>query len=176
MVSVYGNFLPTESKIIYETDPRFKSQINELLDPEIVDFTFGDETVSTASALIPAIKWADDFSKGIKGAKPVIFLEMCSNINQIDSIFKTPGEFTVLENFYSGVACKSKKGVLKKESSQGFKHGHSGMLDHKNLQSIILQAANQSIENSNGIQGKFQHFDEQQWEEYASQCKLLIRD
>jgi len=25
MVSIYGNFLPTESKIIYETDPRLKS-------------------------------------------------------------------------------------------------------------------------------------------------------
>jgi len=77
-----------------------------------VDYSFGDGTVTTASALIHPMKWANDFNEKKKGAKPVIFMDLCSNVNQINSIFKNPGSFTVSENFYSGVFCESQKDIF----------------------------------------------------------------
>ena len=77
VTSVYGNFLATESKLFYQRDPLKRSQEGKPYEPEEVDFSYGDGTVTTASAIIPPLKWANDYEEKKKGSKPVVFIEIC---------------------------------------------------------------------------------------------------
>ena len=78
IVSVYSNFITTEAAVIYQENPISKNSSNIPVEPDSYIHTFGDGTVPTASAIVPAIKWANDFDEKKEGAKPVTFIEVCS--------------------------------------------------------------------------------------------------
>ena len=78
MVSVYSNFISTETAVVYQENPISKSKEHIPVEPDSYIYSFGDGTVPTSSAIIPAIKWANDFDLKREGAKPVTFIEICS--------------------------------------------------------------------------------------------------
>ena len=95
VVSVYGNFLPTESKIIYNSDPIHRTSMDKPREPDEIKYSYGDGTVITTSAILPPIKWANDFVDKVKHSKPVIFMEICSHARQMTTIFKDKSRYSV---------------------------------------------------------------------------------
>ena len=55
---------------------------NDFYFPDRTDYTLGDGTVPSYSALLPGLKWAHEFQFGeAKGAKPIKLIDYCSSHN-----------------------------------------------------------------------------------------------
>lgn len=64
----------------------------------------GDGTVRVSTAVIPGIKWGDDYNKkSVAGAKPMVFAELCSQANQRDRVVDQ-GK-VLKDNTYMGLKC-----------------------------------------------------------------------
>jgi hypothetical protein len=103
---VYSASLGTPQYFNFKNDPRPETSKQNVVKPEYT-FTYGDQSVNSASAIIPGIKWAQDFKDGEAGAKPIQFVEICSDYNKRESVFK--GTSTqVSNNEYFGIGCGCK--------------------------------------------------------------------
>ena len=52
-----------------------------------IKYGYGDGTVNSDSLFLAPLKWAYEFIKKKKGAKPIKFVDFCSNYNEKYSIF-----------------------------------------------------------------------------------------
>jgi hypothetical protein len=92
----------------------------------------GDETVLSASSLLPGFKWAAEFRQKLPGAKPVVFAEVCAAMNRRTSVFQTQAR-TVERNEYQGIACQCKKGT---ESHCG----HLSLISEQNVIDYVVSS------------------------------------
>ena len=170
VVVVYANYLPTAKQIFYKANPKKKTIKGRSYDPDQVINSSGDGTVTTGSAIIPAIKWAHEFSVGGQGAKPVKFVEMCSIVNKRKDIFEDSEERKIEKNGYMGVKCDTKE--------DGCGHlNHNGMLKNHHFLEFVLNSVlvedGAVGETKRGFLGKFEKMSYYEWEMYESNCKLL---
>ena len=84
---IYSGMLPTLSKVFFTANPRAQTLQNRFAEPDKIESQMGDGTVLVSSAISPGVKWAWEFSGGTAGAKPVNFVELCSEFGQRTSIF-----------------------------------------------------------------------------------------
>jgi hypothetical protein len=84
---LFSSTIQTKQFFNYKTDPRTQTSQMKIVSPDFLR-TYGDSSVNTASALIPGIKWAQDFKDGVPGAKPVNFIEFCGDYQRRNSGFE----------------------------------------------------------------------------------------
>lgn len=166
---IYGNHLQTLSKVKYDSDPRIKTLNNEFYPPDQTETELGDGIVLTASAIVPGIKWAEDFRSGAANAKPVNIIEICSAYKRRPSIFEDQTKKTVTNNAYFGTNCDCEGTAGAKK--QGLNCNHGGMMVDDQIVSFIGLSA---IDGQVGkVGGKFATMTEQQLEDYVNNCKLF---
>ena len=109
---IYGSHLQTDMTYEWQYDPRDSARVDEFAFPNTTQFTQGDQTVPTSSSLLPALKWAWEFENkdksGIKNAKPVKTVEICSTYNNKQDIYDTKNAdspYKVESNEYIGLQC-----------------------------------------------------------------------
>jgi hypothetical protein len=54
---LYSNHIQSKNKLTFKDDPRTRTTFEEFYYPDI-EYTQGDATVVTTSAIVPGIKWA----------------------------------------------------------------------------------------------------------------------
>ena len=103
-VVLYSNINKSPHSVFWTTNPRIftKNENSAFLPPNSMDEKMGDTSVLSSSNLVPAFKWAYEHLKNEKGAKPIIFAEICSHYNQKISVSSVDS--------YQGVACQCTKG------------------------------------------------------------------
>lgn len=167
---VYTSLIPTLSKIFYNSDPRDFTIYDHVYPPDRKEFYNGDEEVLVTSAIAPGIKWAHEHQqKIVKGAKPVTFIEMCSEFNQRDSVFKQ-GKTEVEKSEYFGIDCdcRTPGNIMK---SNGKNCGHKGMMEDPN---VVQFVANSVLTYEEGKIGKrFEKFEEVDFKKYVNLCFLF---
>ena len=109
---IYTNLLETAAEFYYNNDPKAVAASkpnSEFIDPDRIKSGVGDLSVLTTSAIVPGVKWAYEFEKKQTGAKPVIFVEVCSIQNQKTEVFQgsdISGAPSVSKNEYQGIDCE----------------------------------------------------------------------
>ena len=100
----------------------------------------GDKVIPTTSALIPFLKWADQFRTGQEDAHPVNFVEACSKYKRRGSIFPNstePGkEKKVTESAYFGIDCGCEGTPEKNTTGECVKHAQM-VNDHHVIKFLI---------------------------------------
>lgn len=110
---IYINVAPTPNAFHFKTNPKnwanskgnFCTEDGGVFTQEDI---YGDQVVPTTSAVTVGVKMAIDFQNGVKGAKPVKFVDFCSKVNTQESPFDTigeNGEKLMTENGYVGLPC-----------------------------------------------------------------------
>lgn len=164
---LFSGAIPTLSKIEYLNNPRYSTSKSKTYDPDHKQYSMGDGSVLTPSALVAGIKWASDFKSNKENAKPVVFVELCGEVNQRTSIFDA--NKTVKDNFYMGINCSCKGTSSNKESGSKCAE-HQSMIEEPNLISFVLDSA------IDGVKGKVGDWWDQKTESYyadfVSKCFL----
>jgi len=168
---VYANILDTVSYFTYDQDPREVIATGEFYKPDSTKTSLGDGIVLTASALVPGIKWAQDFVDKVPGSKPILLAEMCSDFEQRVSVFDDLIKRKVTKNSYFGIRCDCKG--TPEDPKDGKDCDHSGMVVQSGLIEFIVNSA---IDNQVGTVGpKFTSMSETQLVDFVEQCKLLLQ-
>ena len=133
----------------------------------------GDTVVPTTSALIPFLKWADQFKNGQKDAHPVNFVEACSKFRRRDSIFlnntKQGDERKITESAYFGVGCGC-EGTPEK-STTGDCVKHAPMVTDSYVIKFLI---NSGIDYQKGyVSEEFASLPEEFFSGFYDECKLL---
>ena len=109
---IFGSHTPTPKTFVYDYDPKIAANKNEFAFPNQTIYTPGDGTVTTASALLPALKWSWEFdfkfAGGNRFAQPVKTVEYCSSFNNKKNPYDVvedgkPYQYT--SNEYIGLEC-----------------------------------------------------------------------
>lgn len=110
-VIVYSGIAQTPHSYEYILDPKMwaANPNADFVEPDLVQTSYGDNAVLASSSLVPGFKWAWEHSKGLPGAKPVIFAEVCSRKKRRDSVYQS-AEGRVVKSEYQGVPCTCKPG------------------------------------------------------------------
>lgn len=178
---MYSNMHKTLSKFFYEKDPRSLTLQKRFYMPDGYDYQLGDETVETASAITPAIKWAWEFENELFGSKPVNFIELCSSYNPRKSVFEENGddneddnddevEKQVKKNAYFGSRCNCIGNDLYPNSGEDC--NHMAMVSDPKLVEFIL---NSSMDGKKGkLSDEFLEMSNEKIEEFKNECKLFI--
>lgn len=163
---VYSSIVPTESKYYYLKNPRKVLAQGKEANPDYREYAFGDGTMTTSSAIIPGIKWADDYNKGtVEGAKPVGFVEFCSQVNQKDRPTEEGEEFT--ENEHMGLQCSCQKDLNR--------CAHGNLINDPKLINFVFNGIT-SHKAGVAARGRFAHFSEYDWFHYVNGCSLYLRE
>jgi hypothetical protein len=117
---VFVSVIPTKKFFNFSGDPRGATAAGKVVTPTFT-YTYGDSSVNTASALIPGIKWAQDFKDGVSGAKPINFIEMCGDYQKRTSVFEGSTN-KVTKSSYFGMGCACKGSSLFKSDGSGCDH------------------------------------------------------
>lgn len=113
---LYANLIQTISKGIIKKNPKISTMRNQFYHLDSQENELGDSSVLTTSAILPGIKWAQEFDEGKAHAKPVNFIELCSQYKRRDNIFEMVSkensgseeeekERVVRQNAYFGIDC-----------------------------------------------------------------------
>ena len=169
-VILYNNFMTTGNDFVYKTDPKPRAVLDgtNFVEPDHVAMDSGDTSVLTVSSLLPGIKWAFEFEQKQPGAKPVVFLEMCSIANRKDKVYQIfeAGQPRVSSNEYQGVDCTC--------TSQGSEDAcdHMGMIsDDKMIAYIVNSLKDEQI--AVGPK-RFDSSEEAVVETYLRGCLMLL--
>ena len=83
IILVYTQILDTEGKYNYTADPLTTSNQNKYCTANEHKWTpwRGDTTVPSTAAVTAGLKWAYEFSQGTANAKPIKFVDICSEVN-----------------------------------------------------------------------------------------------
>lgn len=159
---LYSTLGKSKSFYEYVLDPTAKSKIEtaEFVEADRITEASGDDSVLTASSLVPGFKWAYENFKSIKNAKPVIFAEVCSTVNPRNSIFEI-GTKQVLQNEYQSIACKCVVG-----NPGGC--AHLGMVSDVG---VVEYLANSLLDGQLAEDSK--NYTEDDLSKIVKQCKLL---
>jgi hypothetical protein len=139
--------------------------------PDETKKVYGDGTVLSTSALVAGIKWADDYKRGVSGAKPVNFVEVCSIYKRRTSVF-TPGTLTVNSSAYFGIDCDC--GGSRFMPRDGKKCGHTLFVTDYKVIDFLLKSAMDGVKavESTGTKNFFEK-SENQLSAYEDTCQLL---
>jgi len=169
MVLIYSTVVDTVGGTDFIKDPRDKTdqeefcQINE-------DYTYrmvkGDGTVNSASAITPAIKWADDFDNSVANAKPVKIVQMCSSKNNRMDPYdeETSDGKKMNKNEYQGIECNCSQDKVK-ECTHDSMLWADGVLLY--LQKTLI--TNESVELTPDIANK----SKEEIESMVDMCNIL---
>ena len=86
------------------------------------DTGYGDGSVISTSAILPGIKWAQDFEDKLPGAKPVKFIEVCSTKNKRATVSESNYSMKVTKNEYMGIGCLCKGTKYRPTDGSGCNH------------------------------------------------------
>jgi hypothetical protein len=155
----------------FDENPKLKTDKDQYVAPISTKTTHGDGVVLTTSAIIPGIKWADDFSKKVAHAKPTNIIEVCSTYSRRTSVF-SPGFHEVKDNAYFGIDCDcSGSKFLPKD---GTKCNHTRFLtDPKVIEFLLMSAADGVPAVETAASRAFANKSESQLEAYENSCQLL---
>lgn len=131
----------------------------------------GDGSVNTASALIPGVKWAQEFKDGLSGAKPVTFVEVCSSFNERKSVFKA-GKTKVEQNEYIGIGCQCKGNSILYASGDGCDHVKL-VGDSYTIEFILNSAMDYQVPENSLTRQQFESQTSAQIEAFETKCALL---
>lgn len=167
IVLVYSNILTTGNDFLYREDPKAKAQDPkaDFIEPDFVDQDYGDTSVLTTSSLLPGIKWAYEFDKkSVEGAKPVVFVELCSIRDQKTSAYQTDDN-KVIKNQHHGVEC-----ICQYKGSES-SCDHLGMISDNYLTDFIR---NSLMDKETALPGRmFENCSEKSVEDFTHNCELL---
>ena len=166
---VYSNMIPTVAKIHYNNDPKTKTASGRFYFPDGHEEGLGDGMVPTASSLGPAIKWADQFRRGVRGAKPVNFVEICSRYQQRQSIFDDDKNKEVKNNAYFGARCGCGSSYWWRKSS-GQNCNHIGFLSDPYVVKFVVQSL--KTKGRGRVGERFLRMSTEQLKDYLNNCKL----
>lgn len=128
---VYASHVRTRKAFDWDYDPvKFSKETGKYAIPSKVHYTHGDDSVPSASSLLPALKWAWEFdhkneANGIKDAQPIKTVEFCSLYNQKGNIYDDGNKVT--KNEYIGMQCECTP-EEDMTSTNGKACDHSGVL------------------------------------------------
>mmetsp|Transcript_7536 Transcript_7536/g.6835 ORF Transcript_7536/g.6835 Transcript_7536/m.6835 type:complete len:416 (+) Transcript_7536:702-1949(+) len=114
MTILYGSHLNTTQGHYYTENVYTRAKEGKYNRPNRTIFTPGDNTVPTASALIPAFKWAWEFENKVENSKPLKFLEWCGTLNQKGTVYDKldPNSPYVVESLaHMGLDCDCLRGT-----------------------------------------------------------------
>ena len=169
---VFGATIGTSLTFDFKTDPREKTKDFKVATPTWVN-SYGDSSVQTASALIPGIKWADDFNKNQTKYKPVNFIEICAEYNRRNSVFE-PNTNKVTKNAYFGIACQCKG--TQTFPTDGTECDHVKLVsDSKTVEFIMNSAIDWQIAAKTPTREAFETKADDQLKTYEEQCHLLTK-
>eukprot|EP01017_Pseudomicrothorax_dubius_P042301 TRINITY_DN6890_c0_g1_i4.p1 TRINITY_DN6890_c0_g1~~TRINITY_DN6890_c0_g1_i4.p1 ORF type:complete len:181 (-),score=45.82 TRINITY_DN6890_c0_g1_i4:103-645(-) len=126
---------PTAATVNYKEDPFEKSSNNQFYNPEVSDYTSGDNPVPSEGPILAGFKWAEEFNQKLPGAKPVKMIHICSNYNRklVYDGTSRDGRRIMIENGYIGAPCVCDD-VLKRltpnerKNYEGNECHHGGMM------------------------------------------------
>ena len=166
---LYSNHMSSKNYLTYTENPKTRTTFEEFFVPKI-DYTQGDATVVTTSAIMPGVKWAYEFSKkeSFPEAKPVSLVEICSIKNERPHVFDNEPERKTTKNQYIGLKCNCRKeGKL----TSGKACDHQGLPADLGLVAFVLES---SIDNVPGKVGeRFQKMTEKELKLFADDCKIF---
>lgn len=167
---VFGATIGTPYKFNFASDPRPDTRWFKVVTPTW-EYTYGDGSVNTASALIPGIKWAQEFKDNKPNAKPVTFIEVCSSFNERKSVFKA-GKNKVEQNEYIGLNCQCKGNSLIYSSGTGCDHVKL-VSDAFTVEFILNTAIDYQTPVASPTRGAFELMTSAQIEAFENKCALL---
>ena len=135
---VFTSTTPTTYQFTFDENPRLKTVNNQYVTPTFERTAYGDGQVLSTSAIIAALKWADDFESKEPGAKPVNIIEMCSVWNRRESVFE-PGTKSVEKSAYFGYECGC--GGTPHSPSDGKACDHVSFIGDPKFYHFMLQSA-----------------------------------
>jgi len=167
---IYASTMNTVWQLSYKKNPKTLPS-DRYNNPDSYEYSLGDGTVPTTSALMAGIKWADDFNKQVSGAKPVSFVELCSEYKTRDSVFQhSSSSEEPSSNSYYGIGCQCGKNKLFKTAGGDCDHMH--MITDENLVSYIANSVNKGNQGV-GTLGEFKDYTEEDWKLYEARCSLF---
>jgi lecithin-cholesterol acyltransferase len=134
-VIMYSNLLSTGNDFVYNNDPKPQSTKTgvSFIEPDSIQYDLGDTSVLTTSSLIPGIKWAYEFDRQtVSFAKPVVFVETCSNFNRKDRVFQEGSKVT--SNERQGLKCMCNSRGSESDCD------HLGMITDSNLVDYVIRS------------------------------------
>ena len=166
---LYTQILNTEGIFSYKVDPRIPASEDRFCNSKELswDFWKGDTTVPSTSAVTAGIKWADEFVKGVPGAKPVKLVDICSSYNVKSSPWdgKTSSGARTMEKVeYQGMPCDCDQ-------------SHTRHCDHNSLlylpQFIEYITSSVQTEERVPVSPIVNGMTEAQLEDYQKSCQIL---
>lgn len=182
---MYANHLSTGYKLFYKNHPREYVKRKQTKNPDAEIKALGDGTVLTVSAILPGIKWANEFEEKKHGAKRMSFVEICSKQNRQLKLInpKSPNG-----NQYVGVDCQCELDKANDINPFNFdkmdksdRCTHTGMIDDINLANFVVKSMADPFGKgakgkSQGPIGRFSKYREADLQEFVQSCKLLLRN
>lgn len=152
----------------FDENPKLKTQHDKYVAPTSNLFTHGDGSVLTTSAIVPGLKWADDFKNKVANSKPVNLIEVCSIKDRRESVF-TPGFKEVKDNAYFGIDCNC--GGSKLLPKDGSNCGHTKFVTDEKVIGFLLNSCADGVAADTTASTKaFASKSESQLEAYEDSC------
>ena len=165
---IYISLLKTPSRVFYDQDPKIKSKAGKFYEPDRAETVVGDGTVSVSTSITPGVRWGMEFEDGVRGAKPVNFVELCSLYNRRSSIFDDLRNFEVKKSAYFGIDCTCKKGYFGHHEGNC---GHGIFTHDEHLINFLLSSV---VSRKKGkISGRFAGMSEGKLKNYRDKCWLF---
>lgn len=175
LILVYGNSVKTVEKYHFKVDPKeyiekhqnFCDEKNHGYEREYI---FGDGTVPSPSPVTLGIKMAVDFDQGKTGAKPVTFVDVCSEQNQRKSPYqkiKENGEKIFEKNNYVGIPCDCREDLILTKHCT-----HNSMIWLPGLIDFVAESLNNGVRSS--LSPEMEGKDEEYFEDWVENCRLFI--
>jgi hypothetical protein len=166
---IYGAGAKTMRKFQYNRNPKDFTKNDKMLRISKSWDTMGDGSVTTTSAILPGIKWADDFDKKVKGAKPVNLIEICSKFKRRKTVFEE-GKKVVEKNAYFGIDCECAGSKKDKEDGRDCSE-HNTMLEDVKVVQFLLDSCTDGQKGKVGE--KFRKMSKWKLRSYVRYCHLF---
>ena len=168
---VFSSTLSTLYQIQYEENPKLKTSNNRYVAPTNETHAYGDGRVLNTSAIVAALKWAEDFQQGQPGAKPINIIETCSVWKRRTSVFE-PGTKSVDNNAYFGYDCDC-GGTIQNPSDGGGCQHVPFISDPKFVRFMLESAMDGVPQIQSSTTQSFEDQSEEELSQYENQCLLI---
>lgn len=173
MTLVYGNSVETIEKFNFKVNPKeYVTEHNKFCDEKNKGFnienTMGDGTVPSPSAVTFGAKMALDFKMKKPNAKPVTFVDVCSEFNASGTPYqkvKENGEKVFEDNGYVGLPCDCKEGKIKHCT-------HNGMMWLPEMMDFLSETLNYGVRGN--LSPEMQAKDEAYFDDWVDNCRLFV--
>lgn len=117
-VILYSTRVAAEGGHNFKEDPRIHTSKGNFCPSKSFEilWEYGDGTVPQHASTTPWVKWAWEFEQGQQNAKPVKFLDVCSEKNQRMTPYDSKdgsGVWQLTKNEYQGIECNCTEKKMK---------------------------------------------------------------